>query len=178
MTSERAGGPSEVTTTHVPYWARCEAQISWPDDNVSDCGAMANRRVLDPKGRERWVCGSHGKELEVLTVCEPCGYLHDTNAATATTGTDFTPTCDFHADHSWSERASVITCPSCVKRHGRRYLCDEREHILALAEGRVAPSVRHTHVADNGVRPTHSHARGDVAHGHHGWRYGEVVADA
>lgn len=52
-----------MTEVHVPYWARCEALILWPDDNMSACGAMALRRVLDQKGRERWVCGSHGKEL-------------------------------------------------------------------------------------------------------------------
>lgn len=38
-------------------------------------------------------------------LCEPCSYLGDTTPAPYVTGWDFTPTCIFHRERSWNERA-------------------------------------------------------------------------
>ncbi len=60
-------------------------------------------------GATSWVyhyASAHGAEF-APSPCEPCSYLGDTTPATSVTGWDFTPTCDFHAESSWSSRNPV-----------------------------------------------------------------------
>lgn len=41
---------------------------------------------------------------EPLGQCEPCECKGDDVPAVSVAGWDFTPVCEFHQDHSWSER--------------------------------------------------------------------------
>lgn len=52
----------------IPHLQGCEAMVSWPDDNVSECRERAVKIVRDPNTRQgRYVCAHHGNDLEEMT---------------------------------------------------------------------------------------------------------------
>lgn len=53
----------------------------------------------------------------------------------------------------------------------------ERDEALArleAIEGTREPGIEHKHRTDRGEK-IHTHPKGDIPHGHHGWRYAGIV---
>lgn len=73
-----------------------------------------------------------------------------------------------------SEGATLLVI--AVERFGDLSVLDRIEAQLTSEE--PADGVWHTHTTtDSPGVLSHTHRNGDVAHGHHGWRYGEAITE-